>query len=156
MQVASWVLQVLNHTTSEKGTPSSAPSLIGEIYLSLYVVFFRISGWESNGRVHSAVAAVSIVDGLIALSLETWAEVIAGRSYELREWLIGGTFLALYFLNHYFLFARGNGIAFEEKFDSFPKRKRIALRLAALGMLLSAAAATYVSSNAYLLAFYAR
>lgn len=120
-----------------------------ELYLSVFVLFYRIAAglWPKafNADAHKGVAGLTMVEGLFALSIYSWLEIAMRRRFEVNPLLIGAALALIYFCNNHFLVGRGIGIKFENRFSEFPRIKRIVLRLGALGVVLIAATAFYLS-----------
>jgi hypothetical protein len=110
---------------------------LNEIYLSVYVLFFRIGAgqWPShvNADAHKGVAGVAVVEIILLITLLDWIQSLSGH-FGINRWVPGIAAVVIYAINYYFLVIRGNGVAFEKQFGSFRKSKRLTLRLAAIGI----------------------
>ena len=104
-------------------------------------------------KINSAIFGVSIISGMLVFSLMSWIEILTGRQLEVNRWAVGFVFFASYYANYYLLIARGSGIAFEKHFSRFPKNKRIALRVVAIGISLATLAICFFTIAAYRKAF---
>jgi hypothetical protein len=129
---------------------SNAVYQLKEIYLSVYVLFFRIGGgqWPShvNADAHKGVAGVAVVEGILLITLVDWIQSIAGN-FGIGRWVPGIVGVVIYAINYYFLVIQGNGVAFEKQFGSLPKSKRLTLRLVAVGIFV-ATLALYFAAHA--------
>jgi hypothetical protein len=114
---------------------------VRELYLSLFVLFFRIGAgqWPAfmNADAFNGVTGLTVIESFFALSVSGWIESVAGRHLDLNRWEIVIAVLAIFCANYYFLIFKGVGVAFEKEFNHFPKSKRVALRLAAIGIVLA-------------------
>lgn len=128
-----------------------------EIYLSIFVVFYRVLGglWptEFNADAHKGSTGITFVECLLVFSLFDWMQISIGHRVEINPLIAGIAAATLYFTNNYFLVSRGSGIAFEKQFNHFGLRKRIALRLCGIAVVLAAILSIYVSTTAYRRAF---
>lgn len=124
-----------------------------EIYLSLFVLFFRISRWKGRMKVSTASIGVSAVAAFLAFSVYMWISVMSQHQIVTNRWIVGGVGAAIFVVNDYFLSIRGHGIAFEKQFRHFGKSKRIVLYLAAIGIVAATGIAFYLSVADYHQAF---
>jgi len=123
---------------------------VKELYLSIFVLFYGMSGWEGRLKADTASIGVSVVVGLLAVAF--WALIqTATHQYVAfnSRWIFGGAGVAIFVLNNYFLVVRGRGVAFEKQFRSFSKSKRIILYLAAIGFVVAIGIAFYLSVAHY-------
>jgi hypothetical protein len=133
------------HAAPKADVGHSIMRSLKELYLSIFVLFFRISRWRGSMKARTAAAGLTIVEGLLAVSLSTWVAAATHQLVEVNRWIIGGAFVVLYLLNDQFLVDQGRGVAFEKQFSSFPAAKRTVLYLAAIGIVLATGIALYLS-----------
>ena len=100
-------------------------------------------------KARTAAGGLTMVEGLLAVSLGIWIAAATHQRIEVNRWIIGGAFVVLYLVNDYFLVDQGRGIAFVEQFRGFPAGKRTVLYLAAIGIVLMAGIAVYLSGTSY-------
>lgn len=124
------------------------------LYLSLFVLFFRISRWKGRIKSSTASMCVATVDGIVAVTLWAWIQTATHQYVELNRWIFGGAFAALFVVNHFFLVVRGYGVEFEKEFRSFSKGKRIALYLAAVSVVMVAGITFFIIIEDYHQAFH--
>jgi len=125
--------------------------LAKEIYLSVFVVFFRAVALFNTpyGCAQTGVAAIAYAQWILGLCLFDWMQIMTSRLFDLPTWAAVVILLALYVVNHFFLINRRNGVDFEQQFNSFSMHKRITLRLAALGLFSVIQLFFVVSVSAY-------
>src|ERR1041385_3294162 len=112
------------------GRPLMLP--LRELYLSIFVLFFRISRWRGDMKARAAAGLLSIIEGSLVASLVMWSEVGMGQHVPMKRWVGGIGFVILYLLNDHFLVDRGRGTAFEQQFRSFRATKQTILYVAAI------------------------
>jgi len=139
----------MTHVTPKAGGGHSIMRSLKEMYLSIFVLFFRISRWRGSMKARTAAGGLTIVEGLLAISLSAWVAAATHQLVEVNRWIIGAAFVVLYLLNDHFLVDQGRGIAFVEQFRSFPAGKRTVLYLAAAGVVLMTGIALYLSVTGY-------
>jgi hypothetical protein len=122
---------------------------IADIYLSIFVLFFRVSRWRTSSKASSAVVGVAVVDYVLALSLVIWAAIMTGHPLKLSPWVVGIIFLIFCSANYRFLVIRSHGVAFEKQFCGFQKSKQTTLLSVAAGILLATVAIFSFSIQAY-------
>lgn len=131
------------------GADSSSLRLAKEVYLSIFVLFYRLSRWTADMKAYSAVACLSIVELLLAASFGMLVQIISGYRHGWNRWVVGAFCLGLFLVNSHFLVNRGNGIAFEREFSRYPRGKRMALLLAAGGIAVASGVALFLSGERY-------
>jgi len=139
----------MNYAPSKTGVGHSVMRLLKEVHLSIFVLFYRMSRWTSNMKAYSAVAGVSIVECVLAISFATLAQLITGYRFEWNRLVAGIAILSLFLVNSHFLADRGSGIVFEKEFRNFTTAKRTILYLAAIGIVLMSGTTLYFSVTAY-------
>jgi hypothetical protein len=127
--------------------------LLKELYLSVFLLFFRITLWKGRMKASMAAICVSVVEGLLALTLWTWVQTITHLDFEPSRWIILFFFLLIAGPGDYFLVVRGHGEAFDKQFQHFGKSKRIALYVAATCVVALTGIAFYLSATAFHRAF---
>ena len=68
---------------------------------------------------------------------------------QLNRWIIGAASVVLFYVNYEVLLTRNVGVSFEKKFGTFPKGKRIALRLTAIAISLAAWLVFFLTVEVY-------
>lgn len=136
---------------SDENIVISVMRRLREVYLSVFVLFYRYFAgqWSATMNAHKGVAGVSIVQGVIVITLENWIGAFTGRRLELDRWVLWIVIVLIYAANYYFLVIGGTGVAFEKQFGTFPKSKQITLRLAAIGIFLATGIIFFFSAAAY-------
>lgn len=118
-------------------------------YLSVFVLFFRMSGWDGSMKARTAVMCLTVVDFILVLTIWAWLQTTFQFHIEVARWIIGGAALATYFVNDYLLVDRNVGVIFEKEFRHFHTRKQIALLLVAGGAVAAIGVAFYLSVAIY-------
>lgn len=139
----------MTHARPEPNVDHPVMRLLKELYLSTFVLFFRISRWRGNMKARSAALGLTLVDGILVMSFGASIAVVTHQVIEVNRWIVGIAVIVLYSLNDYFLVDQGRGIAFEERFRGFRAGKRTLLYLAASGIVLATGIALYFSAAAY-------
>ena len=98
-----------------------------ELWLSIFVLFYRISRWKGSMKANSAVAAPAILETLLALSALSWIEIALHQRIDVGKWLIGVFAVVIYWANSHVLVERGSGLKFEREFSGFARVKQLAL-----------------------------
>jgi len=140
---------------------SPRASVIRELYLALFVLFFRLDvrRWPSyanaNANGYNGALGISLVETFAALSVLFWFEIVSGYRFGLdsRLGLVALGIFAVYFTNLYFLIDRARGVALEREFACLSRRKRVALLAAAAAIFVASAAVFYLSLGLYQTAF---
>src|SRR6201985_1987045 len=143
----------MSPTPSQADAGNSVMRLLKEAYLSLFVLFFQISRWKGRMKACSASICVSVIEGLLVLTLWGWIQTATHHYVELSSWSVVAAAIAIGGPTDYFLVVRNHGVAFEKQFRSFGKSKRIAMYLAAIGVIIVTGIAFYLSVAAYHQAF---
>jgi len=135
-----WAWKSSLNMKRQECTTRSLVRLLTESYLTIFVLYFRLGGgqWPPSMHAdeHKGVGGVTIVELVLILSLAAWVSAATGYHLVWVELEAVVVFLVLYFVNFYFLVVRGSGVAFEKHFNNFPSIKRIALRSAAIGIMV--------------------
>ena len=121
-----------------------------ELYLSIFLLFFRISRWEGRMKASSASLGVSVV--LIVLALTLWAliQMVIEQNIELNRWMVVPFLILLIAVpSDYYLVIRSHGIAFEKQFRNFSRSKQIGLYLAAITAIVVTGIAFYFTIANY-------
>jgi hypothetical protein len=135
----------MSHAPSKTSVGRSVMRPLKEIYLSVFVLFFRISRWRGSMKARTAALGLTVVEGFLAMSFGTWIASAVHQNIEVNRWIIGIAFVVLYSLNDYFLVDQGRGVAFEKQFRNFPSAKRTVLYLAAISIVLATGIVLYLS-----------
>ncbi len=143
----------MTHVTSKADVGHPIMRSLKELYLSIFVLFYRLSGWDGRMKASTASICVSVVEGVLALTIWSWMQIAIHQYIELNHWLVMIFFFLIAGPGDYFLVVRGHGIAFEKQFYSFSKRKRIALYVSAIGIVVMTGIAFYLSVADYHLTF---
>jgi hypothetical protein len=142
----------VDDTTPEEGAEPVPPGLFKALYLSIFVLFYRLSAHDSiGGTAFNSVAGITAVQGVLGLNVLLWAEIISGRRGFIEGYilLLLLVWVALYFINSHLLLDRGSGLYFEYEFRSFSKRKRMALLWGATAIVFATTVLFYVSITTY-------
>jgi len=136
---------------------SNSSRALKEVYLSLFVLFFRIGAnqWPPSWNVNpeKATAAMTMVQVILAGTLNFWVDIIVGHRVEVSEILSVPLVIAVYLVNRYFLVTKGYGTRFERQFDSIPRHKRLALGFGSIGILVAIVGIFYLLGTAHERAF---
>lgn len=125
-----------------------------EVYLSIFVLFYRISRWKGRMKASSASFSVSVVEIFLALTMWLWIQLVADRYIELNRWVAAiAVSILIVGSSDYFLYKRGHGIAFERQFLHFSRSKQIALYAAAISIVVVTGVAFFLTVSAYHQAF---
>jgi hypothetical protein len=128
----------------------STKHVLREIYLSIFVAFFRIGQrrWSSDMNRYKAAVGTSLFHGFLLMGVSAWvAYYFAGtRLPNIPSLTFCGVFVAFYALHCYVFIRRRYGIAFEHTFRSFERPRQI--RLLAVARLLIAASWAFVLGSA--------
>jgi hypothetical protein len=141
----------MSNSTSEEGVVSPLVHRFKDLYLSIFVLFFRVfaDSWSPRTNAMKGVNGITLVEFVIAVSVSDLVQVQTGRHLALNRWVIGFAFVMVALVNRHFLVVRGSGVAFEREFNSFGKSKRIALRSVSVGLVLATAVIFFFSAAAY-------
>src|ERR1700730_4377057 len=121
-------------------SPASTKRLLSEIYLSIFVAFFRVGhrAWSLDMNTYKGALGMSLFHGFLLLGASFWAVYLTGtRLPDIPRLTFYAVFLAFYALHCYVIIRRQYGIAFEHAFKAFERRRQI--RLLAAAWLLTAA-----------------
>jgi hypothetical protein len=124
-----------------------------ELYLTAFTFGFRVSGssWSPIMNTSKGVGSISIIEGFILMSIESWIEMYFGTRFMLSisKWAIGIAFLILYYANYHVLVTRGHGLEFEREFSNLDKSKKNVLLASYVVLLLVTIAFMAASVSAY-------
>jgi energy-coupling factor transporter transmembrane protein EcfT len=120
--------------------------LVKEIYLTAFVIIFRLSRAKDIAyRAGGAIAVITVVECLILIGISGYLEKFLGKTYLISKPIFYIGFFAIVFVNGYFLFFRGNGIKFNQEFDGLEKSRRVVL-VVSCALLVMAAIAFFIYS----------
>lgn len=120
-----------------------------EIYLSLFLLFYRLSLWKGRMKARVASICVGILEFMLVFTIWLWIQIATHEYIQLDRWIVVASIFLIAGPGEYLLVVRGHGIAFEKQFHSFSKSKRIALYLAAIGVVLATGIAFYLTVIGY-------
>jgi hypothetical protein len=123
-----------------------------EIYLSIFVLFFRITRWEGRLKAAAASLFVSLVAFLAILTLWTFLQLVNHQYVVASRWVFGGCGVAVVIVNACFLEIRG--VTFERQFRHFSRKKQLALYLVAIALVAGTFAAFFFAVSFYHEAFH--
>jgi cytochrome c biogenesis factor len=128
--------------------------VLKELYLSIFVMFYRMSRWRGSMKARTAASGLTIVEGFFATGIGLWVAAPKHQFIRTSGWIVAFALVLLYLLNDYLLVDQGRGIAFEQEFRGFPLVKRTLLYVVAVGIALSSVAVIFVSIISYRDAFH--
>jgi hypothetical protein len=141
---------------SRQGPGGTITRLGKELYLSVFVLLFRISRWKGEFRAYSAALGVAVVEGILVLTFWAWIQTATKHYIEVNKWALIIAIFVIVSPTNYFLVLRGHGLAFERRFDDFSERKQAALYIAAVCIVVGVGIAFYLSVDSYHRAFLSR
>ena len=120
---------------------------VKELYLSVFVLFFRIgaSNWSADVNEFKGAAGISVVECALAIIVYGWAQMFLGYHSVLNRWFMAVSFIAVYGINYYALVVRNVGIDFEKRFNTFSRGRQIFLYSVAIGIVLAIGILFYFS-----------
>jgi hypothetical protein len=139
----------MNGVSSDEGIARSVADRLKELYLTLFVLFFRISRWKGRVKAGTAASGVAIVMWVIFLSVWACVQTVTHNDNIPSRWIVGGAAFLSAIANDYYLVTLGRGVAFEKHFRDFHALKRTVLYLAAISIIVVAGTAFYFSTAAY-------
>jgi hypothetical protein len=98
-----------------------------EVWLSIFVLFFRISRWKGSMKATSATAGPAMLEAVLAVSGLCWLEIVLHHRFYINKWLIGVLGAIIFWVNSHVLVGRGSGLKFEKEFSEFSSPKQAAL-----------------------------
>jgi hypothetical protein len=113
---------------------------IREVYLGIFVLFFRIgqNSWSYTSNVAKAVAGITWLHLMLLIGLIAWLYFFSGDKLLLA--IPRPAFYILFgiltLLNYYTLVTRGVGTRFEAQFASFGHRHRVLLLATSLAIIV--------------------
>jgi len=120
-----------------------------DVYLSLFVLFYRISRWKGRLKASSASLGMMIVEILLAGAIWMWIQMATGRYIELNPWAVIACAVLILAPSDYFLVVRGHGPAFERQFRQLARSKQIALYVVAMSVAVATLVAFFLTIPAY-------
>jgi hypothetical protein len=139
----------MSNVSIDQGIGRSLLRWLKELYLSVFVVLFRFSGWKGRIKAGLGSVAVSVVMAFLLLSFWAWLQVEIHQLIKLNRWILLALILPLALLNDNYLIVRGHGLEFEKRFHSFRRTKRIILYSLATSIILLTVVAFFVSIETY-------
>lgn len=130
-------------------------SLLREVYLSIFVLFYRYFGGnmsESSKAMRGSVGLM-LFQAILALDLLGFACIWWHQKFKPNPVVAMLLAAALYGLNYYVLVVKGSGVNFEKQYRAFSQQKRIALRLVALTFFVGAWVLFFAMVSTYRKAF---
>lgn len=143
----------MSHALSQTTIDRLAMSALKEIYLSIFVLFYRISRWDGRMKAGAASLFVSGVTLLLVLALWAGLQIASHQHISLNRWVVGGGSAAIAMLNDYFLVVQGCGATFDKQFRHFGKRKQVTLSVIAIGSVVMTVIAFFLLVANYHQAF---
>jgi uncharacterized membrane protein YbjE (DUF340 family) len=123
----------MSRAPTQIGAKRSIMRTLSEMYLSIFVLFFRITLWEGRMKSYTASILASMVPLFIAFTFWMSIELATGHELDLNRWVLVP--IAAIFAIYGPSWER-RGIEFEKHFCGFSRNKRIALQLAAAGIVV--------------------
>jgi Ni/Fe-hydrogenase subunit HybB-like protein len=120
-----------------------------DVYLSIFVIFFRLSRWKGRMKSASATIGVSVMLGMLFVAVWAGAQIALHQHVILNQWLAFGILTVTFALNHYVLITREAGPEFELRFRKFTKKKQMGLQVAAVLIVVAIVTALFASMSAY-------
>jgi len=124
-----------------------------EVAQTLFVLFYRLGrgAWPAqfNADAHKGAAGITFVKALFAPSLFDWYQIYTAGQLRPAHWLMGAAAALIYALNYYYWVSLGTGTAFERKFDTLSKRRKIVLYAAAVLIAIVSGVLFFFSVNVY-------
>jgi len=152
-----WKARNPKQTMAHAEVIASRYSISKQIYLSLFVLFFRINkgAWPEyvNADAHKGAAGITLLDLFLALAASNFVQTLTGHQVLFARDTAGIVALSVYFVNWYFFVGRGTGTAFEKEFNGFARKRQIALYLLATAITLATVALLSISVMMYRSAF---
>jgi hypothetical protein len=121
----------------------------GEVYLSIFVLFFRLSRWKGRMKSGTASMAVSVFLGMLIATIWAEAQIAFHQHINLNRWLAAGALASVFALNDYVLVAREVGTEFAQRFQRFATGKQIRLYVVAILIVIGSTAALFASISDY-------
>lgn len=122
-----------------------------DVYLSIFLIFFRLSRWKGEMRSSSASIAVSVILGMLISIVWGEAQIALHERINLNRWLVISGLALAFGLNAHVL--RKAGAKFEQRFRTFAASKQLGLQVAAVLIVVSIVSALFASISSYHRAF---
>lgn len=101
---------------------------VKQLYLTGFAVIFRLSrSKDVDNRAGGAIGLITLIEWFILIGILFYVQILVGSKFVFAKPVVIISFIALLFVNLYFLAVRRHGIKFEREFDSLEKPRRIAL-----------------------------
>jgi hypothetical protein len=144
-------MKAVQETESEFSLSDLARVSASEIYLSVFLLFFRSSAkqWSAEANAFKGVAGVFFVQILLIVSLCGWFSIAVDRPLVRTIGFVGPISILLYLINNHFLVSRRMGTKFEEQSRHFERSKKVALQAWALFQVALGWAILMVSAYEY-------
>jgi hypothetical protein len=124
----------MSHAPTQVDANRSIMRMLSEVYLSIFVLFFRISRWGGRMKSYTASILASMVPLFIAFTFWMSIELAAGHELDLNGWVLVIPVAAIFAI--YGPSWERRGIEFEKQFRGFSRNKQITLYLAAAGIVV--------------------
>jgi H+/Cl- antiporter ClcA len=99
-----------------------------EVYLTGFAIIFKISREKDVGfRIGIAIGPVAFVESLFLIGISDCIQMFLNKRILFSNSQAAIAFFILFFVNMYFLWLRGYGVKFADKFDGLKKSRRILL-----------------------------
>jgi hypothetical protein len=123
---------------------------VRQLYLTGFAVSFRLSRSKNvNYRAGGAIGLITLVEWLILIGILSYVQILVRSKFVFAKPVVVIAFIALFFVNQYFLTVRSHGIKFEREFDSLEKPRRIALVVSCAVVAVAAIVFVIYSSIAF-------
>jgi hypothetical protein len=123
--------------------------LFKELYFSVFVLFFRMSGWDGRLKAGTASMCVSTVEGLLALAVWDWVQTKTHHYIALSGWIVAGIFAALFVMNGFIFVTSGYGLEFEQRFHNLSRQRQTALYATSVIIVVTVVISFFVSVSEY-------
>jgi peptidoglycan/LPS O-acetylase OafA/YrhL len=124
----------MSRAPTQIGAKRSIMRTLSEMYLSIFVLFFRITRWKGRMKFITASIGTSAVMLCIAVTFFDIDSNCDWFHMEMNYWVFLAVGLAAYFISNFYL--ERHGLEFEKHLHSFSRDKRIALYLAAAAIIM--------------------
>lgn len=127
-----------------------AIQFVKEVYLTGYILCFRLSrSKDFDYKAGGAIGLITLVEWLIFVGILFYVQISIGSKFVFPKAVVIIAFIALFFVNQYFLTMRRLGIKFEREFDKLDKTKRITLVVSCVVVTVAATVLAIYSAIAF-------
>jgi len=122
-----------------------------EVYLTVFVLFFRIGqhSWSATTNAAKGAAGITWLQFMLLITVAAWLYFFTGdrRLITISSPLFYVLFGAIYLLNYYTLVARQTGLRFESAFKTMGSRHRSLLVVTSVGFIVFSFGLALVSAS---------